>query len=238
MTTASKAAPAAASITSDVLARFIQIAFVFALQAVILFAGAGRLDWLWAWVYLGSFAASVAINAALLLRTNLEIVVERGRAIGHMRRWDRLVSGLWAACQYLALPLIAGLDIRFAWTGEVSPIVQVAGAVVLASGLGLFSWAMIVNAYFSTAAQVQPGQMVCRVGPYRFVRHPGYAGAILQSVGAALLLGSWWAVIPGVAAGVCMVIRTVLEDRMLRSELPGYSDYAREVPFRLVPRYW
>jgi protein-S-isoprenylcysteine O-methyltransferase Ste14 len=226
------------SVVSGAVGRFAQIGFGFVLEAVILFVGVGRLDWTWAWILLGIYVATVVTNAMFLRRTGLGVIAERGRALTHMRDWDKLVSGGWSASQYLALPLIAAVDIRFGWTAEFSAIGQLAGAIVLASGLALFSSAMIVNAYFSTAARIQNGQTVCRSGPYRFVRHPGYAGAILQSFGIAFLLGSWWAVIPAAAAAVFIVLRTVMEDRMLRSELAGYDDYVRQVPFRLLPWCW
>ena len=111
---------------------------------------------------------------------------------------------------------------------------------MFAVGLELFGWAMVVNAYFSTVARIQRdrGQTVCREGPYRFVRHPGYAGAILESLGSPLLLGSAWALLPAVVAIGCMSARTWLEDRMLRAELPGYVEYAGEVRWRLVPLIW
>jgi protein-S-isoprenylcysteine O-methyltransferase Ste14 len=107
-------------------------------------------------------------------------------------------------------------------------------------GLALSGWAMIVNAYFSTAVRIQRerGHTVCRTGPYRFVRHPGYVGYMLQSLGIPLLLGSWWALLPGVTAMALMIIRTAFEDRMLQAELPGYPEYAREVRYRLVPGIW
>jgi protein-S-isoprenylcysteine O-methyltransferase Ste14 len=111
---------------------------------------------------------------------------------------------------------------------------------VFAAGLALFGRAMIVNAYFSRSARIQRdrGQTVCRDGPYRVVRHPGYAGTILQSIGAPLLLGSAWALLPAVAAVAFITARTWFEDRMLRAELPGYAEYALQVNKRLVPLVW
>jgi protein-S-isoprenylcysteine O-methyltransferase Ste14 len=99
---------------------------------------------------------------------------------------------------------------------------------------------MIANAFFSTAVRIQSerGHTVCRSGPYRFVRHPGYVGFILQSLGTPVLLGSWWALIPGVTAVVFMIIRTSWEDRTLQAELPGYRDFVQEVRYRLVPAIW
>jgi protein-S-isoprenylcysteine O-methyltransferase Ste14 len=99
---------------------------------------------------------------------------------------------------------------------------------------------MLANAYFSTAVRIQTDrdQTVCRSGPYRYVRHPGYLGFILQSIGTPLLLGSLWALIPGLAAVALMVVRTILEDRMLQAELAGYSDLVQAVRYRLVPGIW
>jgi protein-S-isoprenylcysteine O-methyltransferase Ste14 len=76
---------------------------------------------------------------------------------------------------------------------------------------------------------------VCDSGPYRIVRHPGYAGNILSLPGIIMALGSMWTLIPAVAALVIAVIRTTLEDRTLQEELPGYRDYARRVRYRLFP---
>jgi len=99
---------------------------------------------------------------------------------------------------------------------------------------------MIANAYFSTAVRIQSdrGHTVCRTGPYRFVRHPGYVGFILQSLGTPFLLGSLWTLVPGITATVLMIIRTSLEDRTLQAELPGYRDFVQEVRYRLVPGIW
>ncbi len=227
------------NVAAGIIMRFAQIAIVFVLQALILFAAAGRLDWIWAWVYLGIDVMTVAINSIFLRRINPETIAERGQP-KEMKDWDKVVSGLWALALYLAVPLVAGLDERFGWTPEPGAAWNIAGAAVLEAGLALFSWAMIVNAYFSTAARIQSdrGQTVCRTGPYRFVRHPGYVGAIFQSLGTPILLGSLWGLIPGLIAAALIVVRTAFEDRMLQAELPGYPDYARDVRYRLVPGIW
>jgi protein-S-isoprenylcysteine O-methyltransferase Ste14 len=219
--------------------RFGQIAFGFAVVAAVLFLAAGRRDWLWAWVYLGIMLVSVLITGAIMLRRSPETVAERGQP-GEMADWDRLVSGLWAATQYLVLPLVAGLDVRLGWAPQLSAAWHLAGALIVILGLALSSWAMITNAFFSTVVRIQRerGQTVCRSGPYRFVRHPGYAGFATLSLGIPLLLGSWWALIPGAVAVALMVARTVYEDRLLQAELPGYQAYVRDVRYRLVPGVW
>jgi len=219
--------------------RFGQVAFVFALEAAVLFVAAGRLGWVWAWVYIGICLLSLSINGTIMLRTSPGTIAERGRP-KETKDWDKVVGGLWGFFLFLVLPLIAGLDVRFDWTRDYRLGWNIAGGLMLAAGLALAGWAMIANAYFSTAVRIQTdrGQTVCRSGPYRFVRHPGYLGFTLQSLGTGLLLGSWWALVPGFTAAALMVIRTSLEDRTLQVELPGYQDYARDVHYRLIPRVW
>jgi protein-S-isoprenylcysteine O-methyltransferase Ste14 len=228
------------SIVAGIAMRLVTVVSFLVFNAFLLFVAVGRLNWTWAWTYLGICLVSMAINATFLLRTSPETIAERGRGGSQIRGGDRVVSSLWALALYLALPLVAGLDVRFGWSGTPGIAGHVAGAVVLAMGLGLAGWAMIANAYFSTAVRIQSerGHTVCRTGPYRFVRHPGYVGFMLQSVGTPLLLGSLWALVPGIVAMLLMILRTSYEDRMLQAELPGYLDFVREVRYRLVPGIW
>jgi protein-S-isoprenylcysteine O-methyltransferase Ste14 len=227
------------SLRAGIVRRFAQVLIVFALQTFLLFLSSGQLGWKWAWIFLCISLVSMIINGSILLRTSPETIAERGRA-KETRKWDKIVSGFYTLSAFLALPLVAGLDFRYGWTGALVSAWHIAGAVLLAAGLGLGGWAMIVNAYFSTAVRIQTdrGQTVCRAGPYRFVRHPGYVGFILQSLATSLLLGSVWGLIPAITSGALLVIRTTFEDRTLQSELPGYADYVGEVRYRLVPGVW
>ncbi|HKJ82895.1 MAG TPA: isoprenylcysteine carboxylmethyltransferase family protein [Mariprofundaceae bacterium] len=86
--------------------------------------------------------------------------------------------------------------------------------------------------------QTDRGHVVCDSGPYRFVRHPGYAGNMLALFGIVLALSSAWTLIPTAMAFIITVIRTALEDQTLLEELPGYRDYARRVRYRLIPRIY
>ena len=225
--------------TAGILKRIAAVAIFLVFTAVLLFLAAGRLNWTWAWVYLGISLLTVLINGTVMLRTSPETIAERG-GLKMEKRWDKVVSGLSALALYLALPSVAGLDVRFGWTRDLSVTWHVAGALVLAVGLGLFAWAMIANAYFSTAVRIQTdrGHTVCDTGPYRFVRHPGYVGSVLQAIGLPFLLGSFWALIPGIAGAALVITRTSLEDRTLQAELPGYGAYVQKVRYRLVPGIW
>jgi protein-S-isoprenylcysteine O-methyltransferase Ste14 len=226
-------------LTSGILARGAQLLFMFVFLGLVLFLSSGNIRWTAAWVYLVISLVSVLINAIFMLRTSPETIAERGQAKG-WKEWDKLVSGLWAFLQYLILPLVAGLDMRFHWSGEIGWLGHGLGVIVYSLSLAISSWSMITNAYFSTAARIQAerGQEVCKSGPYRYIRHPGYASFFLQSIGMAVLLGSLWALIPALLAGGLMITRTGLEDIMLQNELAGYKEYTLEVKYRLLPGVW
>ena len=65
-----------------------------------------------------------------------------------------------------------------------------------------------------------------------------YAGGLILTLATPFLLGSWPALIPTLALVAILVVRTILEDRTLRRELPGYAEYASRVRYRLLPGAW
>jgi protein-S-isoprenylcysteine O-methyltransferase Ste14 len=116
----------------------------------------------------------------------------------------------------------------------------VLGYVLLGAGMALGTWAQAVNRFFEPGVRLQRerGQHVISSGPYAFVRHPGYVGALMMFAGVPLSLGSWWALIPAAWASAILILRTRWEDARLRAELDRYADYGRRTRFRLVPGIW
>ena len=109
-----------------------------------------------------------------------------------------------------------------------------------AAGMALSVYAMLNNRFFSPVVRIQHerGHTLVTSGPYRFVRHPGYVGAILASACGGVALGSWWSLVPLAPFAVLFLRRTAVEDRMLRADLDGYAGYAERVRYRLVPGLW
>ena len=223
-----------------VMKRAVQVAMLLLFQAAILFLASGRLDWVMAWVYIGMYLVAISINAPILLRHNPEIIAERAEVGENWKDWDKIIGGLFALSYFVFMLLIAGLDVRFGWTGDIALAIQIVGAVIFALGYALFSWAMISNAFFASVVRIQDdrGQTVCTTGPYQFVRHPGYLGAIFQSIAVPLMLGSFWSLIPGGVGVALLILRTAFEDRTLLEELSGYEEYAQRVCYRLLPGLW
>lgn len=219
--------------------RLIQVLVSQFLIAGLLFLSAGRLDWWAAWAYLGVSLAGVLYLALAVGRKHPEVINERGGKHENQKQWDKVVSAIYATLG-LVTYVVAGLDAgRFGWSSMALgwQIVGLAGLVV---EFGLVGWVMASNPYLSTVVRIQDdrGHQVVTTGPYRYVRHPMYAGLVVLWLATPLFLGSWWALLPGALAGVALVVRTVLEDRTLQAELPGYAEYARQVRYRLAPGLW
>jgi protein-S-isoprenylcysteine O-methyltransferase Ste14 len=207
----------------------------------ILFLSAGSLSWAWGWALLAVLTAFMAAHPLILVPINPELLAEREKGVRDqgVKTWDKWIASLAAGMMVLSW-IVAGLDVRFQWTAPMLLTYHVAGLLIVILGLALFLWAMASNAFFSEGVRIQEerGHAVVTGGPYRVVRHPGYVGAILAQLATPFLLGSLWAFIPSVALAALYTLRTYLEDRMLIDELPGYKEYARRTPYRLVPGVW
>ncbi len=230
---------ARSDVRAGILKRAVQIGIQLLLSAGLLFISSGRLDWWMAWVYLAILAIGVTINAAFLMRIGPELIAERARVRTDAKRWDRVLGTLWGIMSLIAL-LVAGLNLRFGWLPQIPLELQLVSVMFVALGSALASWALISNAFFAGTVRIQEerGHTTVSGGPYRFVRHPGYAGWMLSGIALALMLGSLWALIPAGLAVIALVVRTALEDQTLREELDGYSEYAQRVRYRLVPGVW
>jgi protein-S-isoprenylcysteine O-methyltransferase Ste14 len=153
------------------------------------------------------------------------------------KAWDKVLAPLMALSVGFPLVIVAGLDHRYGWSPVFPLWLIILGFCLIALGYGFSAWAFVENRFFSSVVRIQTNRvhLVCDSGPYRIVRHPGYAGNILPLFGIVLALSSLWTLIPAVVALVIAVIRTALEDRTLQEELPGYQEYVRHVPYRLLP---
>jgi protein-S-isoprenylcysteine O-methyltransferase Ste14 len=208
--------------------------FVAALGGV-LFLCAGRLDLPWFWAFLSVHAALLAVQQA---KAPDDLRRERAQpGPGGCDRHLRAISLPF----YVSHLIVAGLDAgRFGWSGSIPTAAHAAGLAAYACGMGLAVWAMAVNRFFSPVARIQSerGHEPISKGPYRYVRHPGYAGGLIAMLGGGIALGSWWSLLPLVPVAALILRRTVIEDRMLQADLKGYGQYAQRVTSRLVPGVW
>jgi protein-S-isoprenylcysteine O-methyltransferase Ste14 len=211
-----------------------------ALSAVLwlaaLFVSAGRLDWAQGWAAVGLFCATIAVNRVLIVSRNPELLRERWKKRQNTKQFDKVFGAVFVPSVFV-VPVMAGLEVRLS---DADAPLWLLGAVLVAMADVPIAGAAITNPHLEATVRIQEdrGHRVVSSGPYRFVRHPMYVGLVLQQTGFALLLGSVWASVPVAVIVVALVVRTALEDRTLREELPGYAEYARQTRFRLLPLVW
>ncbi len=221
------------------LRQWIALAVTYLLIPLILLVCAGDFAWWQAWVLAVMFLA-VGIGARLWgERRHPGLLVERTTPdkVQGAKPWDKVLAPLMAVSISFPLVIVAGLDHRLSWSPVFPLWFNILGFILIALGYTFAAWAMAENRFFSSMVRIQTerGHPVCDSGPYRIVRHPGYAGNILPLAGIVLALSSVWTLVPAAAALIIAVIRTALEDRTLQEELPGYREYARRVRYRLLP---
>ena len=199
----------------------------------------GDFGWWQAWIYSLLLSAAGIGGRIWAEQRHPGLMAERQniKSVQGAKAWDKVLAPLMALSVAHPLVIVAGLDHRYGWSPEFPLWLIVFGLILISLGYGFATWALAENRFFSSVVRIQTdrGHVVCDSGPYRIVRHPGYAGNILALPGIVLALGSVWALIPAVVALIIAVIRTALEDQTLQEELPGYRDYAQRVCYRLMP---
>lgn len=221
--------------TSDSKLILRTIATPLILLAAIMLA-AGRLTYWQGWVFGGVNFALLIVNY-LLLRERPDLIQERLTPGKGTKWWDKVYFAATTPLFFITI-ILAALDAgRFHWSPALPLWVYVVSIAAYLAGQAIHLWAKGTNRWFATVARIQKdrGQKVCREGPYRFVRHPGYAGGLLFMLATPLILGSWLALIPQAVAAGFLLARTCLEDRLLLDGLPGYAEYAKQVRHRLLP---
>ncbi len=220
-------------------AQWLRLTMTYLLIPLILFVSGWDLGWWQAWVFSLLIVAAGVGGRMWAERLHPGLMAERAnfdKAPG-VKAWDKVLAPLMGISLSFPLVIVTGLDHRYGWS-PVFPIwLNITGLILIAAGYAFAAWALAENRFFSGVVRIQAdrGHVVCDAGPYRIVRHPGYAGNILALPGIVLALGSVWTLIPAAVALIITVIRTALEDRTLQEELPGYPDYARRVRCRLIP---
>lgn len=220
----------------------VRLGLIIPIMLGTLLLSAGRWDWWEAWAYTITGLMVLIGSRIFVIRKHPDLALERAQAHEKkgVKRWDRYLMPFTALVGPLLSWIVAGLDQRYGWSPDLPDWIQIIALIVIQVGSLIGSWAMVVNRYFSSQVRIQTdrGQTVVSEGPYRYVRHPGYAGGQLSWLAAPVFFSSFWLIIPMVLVMAANVVRTALEDRALREELPGYEEYAQHTKYRLVPGIW
>jgi len=209
------------------------------LLLAVLFGPAGTLRWPQAWVFLAFYVSGVAWFYIWTKRRDPGLLKERMSPQKNVKAWDKKILRIYTLF-LAALLIVAGLDaVRLRWS-HLSLGLNVLGFAGLVLTMLLAFWATKANTFASGVVRIQTdrGHRVCSTGPYAHVRHPMYIAVILMAASLPLALGSRYSLIPAAVIAGLFILRTILEDKTLKEELPGYREYTQKVRFRLIPGLW
>jgi protein-S-isoprenylcysteine O-methyltransferase Ste14 len=211
-----------------------------ALWLILLFGAAGRLDWSRGWIFVAFYVIGMATIGLVVKRLNPDLLEARKKwRRKDTKPFDRVFLMIFVPLSTLQ-PSIGALDaVRFGWS-HMPDWTFWGGIALSVPGMALMAWCMVANRHAETTVRIQTDRnhKVVSHGPYRYVRHPMYDGAIAMYFGAGFVLGSEWALAVAAMIAVLFIWRTAMEDRTLRRELPGYEDFTRVTRFRLLPGVW
>jgi protein-S-isoprenylcysteine O-methyltransferase Ste14 len=216
----------------------VSLVVLLVIMAALIFIPAGTLKFWQAWVFLAVyFGASFAITL-YLMRADPQLLQRRmrGGPTAERQATQKIIMSL-TSLGFIALLVVPALDHRFGWS-HVPPAVELSGNAIVALGfLGVLR-VFKENTFTSSTIELNAGQRVISTGPYALVRHPMYASALAILIGIPIALGSFFGLIVFVAIGGALIWRLLEEERFLAANLPGYTEYQKKGPKRLLPGIW
>ena len=114
------------------------------------------------------------------------------------------------------------------------------GIVLMLAGIAFRRYAMaVLGQFFTYDVAVHTDQKVIDLGPYRYIRHPSYSGALLTQIGLGLALGNWASLaILVICTGLAYVYRISIEEQALVAALgEPYKEYMART-HRLIPFFF
>jgi protein-S-isoprenylcysteine O-methyltransferase Ste14 len=217
---------------------WISLAVLALVMGLLAFAPAGTLHYWQAWLYLSIFNGASILTTLYLIRHDPALLRRRmkGGPTAERRPTQKLIM-LGTSVGFVGLLVVPAIDVRFGWS-VVPPGVVLLGDALVIAGFYFISLVYRENTFTSATIEVAKDQKVISTGPYAVVRHPMYGGALLYLFGTPLALGSYWGLVVFAAVIPLLLWRLFDEERFLSGNLPGYTEYQKNVRHRLVPFLW
>jgi protein-S-isoprenylcysteine O-methyltransferase Ste14 len=191
------------------------------------------------WAFFLTLAILTSLATIYIALTDTKLLESRMRMgpTAEKTAIQKIITAL-GSLVFIPAIVLTVLDHRFGWSPAVPASISILGDILCALGILVYVLVVRENRFAAATVDVVEGQTVVSTGPYAVARHPMYTGAILVFIGAPLALGSWWGLltVPVFVAGFTW--RLLHEEKFLRAQLPGYTEYMEKVQYRLLPHVW
>lgn len=205
---------------------------------ILLFIPAWTFNYWQAWVFIVVFLVCTN-GVGVYLSLNDPALLERRKKVGPGQEQSKAQSIIMLLIIILSAGLLVfcALDHRFGWSPVPVGFVLL-GDVLIALGLYIDVLVLRENTYGGSTIEVVEDQKVISTGLYGVIRHPMYMGSLVMIAGVPLALGSWFGLVILVISVPVLIWRILDEERLLKKDLPGYTEYTQKVHYRLVPYLW
>lgn len=215
-----------------------QTFFGLTVFAAMIFLPAGTWHYWQGWVFIATFTLCTTLYTFYNAIYDRALLARRMNAgpKNEKETSQKIIMSLAGLC-FVALIALSALDFRLQLS-PVPPYVSIiADAIVALSFLAIF-FVTKENSFAAANITVESGQKVIDTGPYAYVRHPMYASAFWMLLAIPLCLGGWYGVLLNIPFMPVLLWRLLDEERVLRRDLPGYTEYTSRVRYRLIPYIW
>ena len=202
------------------------------LMGTLIFLPAGTLHWSNAWLLMAILFIPMLLMGIIMYIKSPELLTKRlnNKEKRSTQKGVVAMSGLI----FIGGFVVAGLNYRFGWH-TLPNYISYLFATIFIIGYTLYAEVMRENTYLSRTIEIQENQTVVSTGLYGIVRHPMYMATVLMYLAMPLVLGSL------IAFGIMLLYIPIIirrindEEQLLKSELPGYTEYCTQVHWRLIP---
>lgn len=205
------------------------------LLGVLIFLPAGTLRFPNGWLLMALLFVPMLLTGVVMMVCDPALLEKRLNAKEQEGEQKEVI--VQSAVMFIAAFVLAGLNFRFGWLSLPGWVVTAASVLFL---LAYLMWGEVLreNAWLSRTVEVQKGQTVIDHGLYGVVRHPMYAASVLLFLSMPLILGSIFSFLVMLCYLPIIARRIRGEERLLKKELPGYTEYMQRVKYRLIPFVW
>ena len=202
------------------------------LMGTLIFFPAGTLHWSNAWLLMAILFIPMFLMGIVMYVKSPELLTKRLNN-KEKRSTQKNVVAL-SGLIFIGGFVIAGLNYRFGWH-TLPNYISYIFATIFIIGYALYAEVMRENTYLSRTIEIQENQTVVSTGLYGIVRHPMYMATILMYLSIPLILGSILSLAIFLLYLPIIARRINDEEQLLKSELPGYTEYCQKVRWRLIP---